>query len=102
MENDEIIAVQEDFDKIYRDFSRDLGEYLRVMQDNVGKITDAVGALSQAWVADSFKSFERHAMDGMEDITDGLATCKKLKEQMDAFEQELSENIRLMKSGYKH
>lgn len=101
MERDEIIAMQEDFDAIYRDFSKDLGEYLRNMQDNVSKITDAVSALRQSWVSSNFDKFERHVTNGMADVTDGLSVCKNLKDQMDLLEKELSESIRLLKSEYK-
>lgn len=101
MENNEILAIKEDFDAIYRDFSKDLGEYLRNMQDNVSKITDAVSALRQSWVSSNFDKFERHVTNGMADVTDGLSVCRKLKEQMDLLEQELSEDIKFLKSEYK-
>ena len=95
-----IIAQQEELDEIYRDFAKDMENYLRTMNENVDAVQDIVEALKSAWVSENYDDFRRSVTRGMEGVVSGLERGEALRKVMVEQERQLAVALEKLRQKY--
>lgn len=95
-----IIAQQEELDEIYRDFAKDMENYLRAMNENVDAVHDIVEALKSAWVSENYDDFRRSVARGMEGVVSGLERGEALRKVMIEQEKQLAVALEKLRQKY--
>ena len=97
--NVSIIAVQENIDQIYRNFSKDISKYISDMNVRIDNIRNEIQGLSRDWSGEDYNQFKTQINRELEKVESSLERCQKLKELTDEASKELEISIELLKGN---
>lgn len=89
MNNNEIKAAYEEFDKILSDFGREINSFNTSMYSKTGQVLETVISIGAEWKGNGYTDFKNNMENKVHNIQDSLERCNQIKQILDEASYEI-------------